>query len=424
MRVLVVNKFLHHVGGVETYVDWQARHLADAGLETHFFGMAPPEGSTVIQSIGDRATFTPTRDFNGPAWEAVKSGLQSIYSPLIEERLLETLSWYRPDVVHFHSTCRQLTPSVARALNKKRIPGVLTAHEYKQVCATQRLWDERRNTVCTSCLTGGPLSRMRNVATKRCVRGSLAASLLAVPEIPVADHLWSKSGVVLHAPSKFMGEILEGAPYISNRVRTLDLPWGGAERRNPAVGWERRLIYLGRLEREKGVDVLLRAWAHVERRLSDVTLTIAGDGSERVRLEAEAKALGLNGVIFTGRYERDRLNEMFDQVAASIHPSRWFENSPYTVRESLLHAVPAIVSDVGGMPEMVGPESGSIVPADDPLSLSDAIIRELANPRAGSSKLVAEVDGLAMGDSDHIAGLKELYDLASRRSTNDREMNI
>lgn len=405
----MVNKFLHHVGGVETYVDWQARNLAKIGVESHFFGMMPPPEREIMESIRGRFTLTPYRDFNGARLPALRAAMSSIYSPAVEQLMIETIDRFEPHLVHFHSTCRQLTAAVARALDRRRLPGILTAHEYKQVCATQRLWDERQNRLCTACLSGGVASRMRNVTMRRCVRGSTVASLFAVPEIPIADHLWAKSAVTIHAPSRFMAQVLTTAPYISNDVHALDLPWDGAEFRSPADGWEHRAIYVGRLEREKGVDVLLDAWSVVEGQHATAELVIAGDGTERPSLEARAAELRLRRVRFLGRYERADLRHLLDRVAVSIHPSRWFENSPYTVRESLLHGVPAIVSNVGGMPELVDADCGTVVPPGDVGALSAGILTELSRRSAGSTTLREAVARRAMSEETHLESLKELY---------------
>lgn len=413
MRVLVVNKFLHHVGGVETYVDWQARNLGNIGIDVHFFGMTPPPGCDLLASVHGRATLTPNRDFNGSNLTAAKAAMSSIYSLRVGQLLDDAINRFQPDLVHFHSTSRQLTPSVAKAVTRRRLPAVLTAHEYKQVCASQRLWDERLNQVCTACLTGSALSRMANVASRRCVRGSTAASAFALLEIPIADNLWGGSNALIHAPSRFMGEVLQKAPYIPNRVHVLDLPWGEAESRVTAPGWERRVIYVGRLEKEKGVDVLLDAWRLFEQEQNGFELIIAGSGSERDSLELKARKLQLRGVRFIGRFERELLSELFGQVAVSVHPSQWYENSPYTVRESLLHGVPAIVTNVGGMPEMLDSNCGAIVPPSDPSSLRSAIVAELARQRAGTVELRKSVAARAMSDESHLKGLEKLYRAAA-----------
>jgi glycosyltransferase involved in cell wall biosynthesis len=84
------------------------------------------------------------------------------------------------------------------------------------------------------------------------------------------------------------------------------------------------------------------------------------------------------------------------------------------VRESLRHGVPVIVTDAGGMPEMVSSATGSIVPRDDPKAVADAIVDELVTMRrAGSRDLARAVSQRAVTDEAHLAGLQEIYEVSS-----------
>lgn len=117
----------------------------------------------------------------------------------------------------------------------------------------------------------------------------------------------------------------------------------------------------------------------------------------------------LRDIKFTGRYERKQLGHMFGCAAMSVHPSRWFENSPFAVRESLLFGLPAIVSNIGGLPEMVDSGFGAVVPPDDPEALAGAILSEFDRLVAGSQRLRDQVAGRAITDITHLEGLDELY---------------
>lgn len=412
MKILIVNKFLHHVGGVETYIDWLAINLGEAGHELRFFGMSPPPGLQVLESIAGRATFTPNRDFSGRPVHAATSAASSIYSPVVARRLQTVVDEFKPDLVHFHMTCRQLTPSVGEVVRANRIPSVTTAHEYKFVCASQRLWNDREQTRCTACLNQGILKRASNILTKRCVRGSFAPSVIAAVELPISDHVWAHSGTVVHAPSRFMASTLSASPSIAGPIEYLDLSWGSELPRNPTEGWQQNVAYTGRLSHEKGVDTLLGAWKLVQSRNPQARLRIAGSGNAEGMLENLVFELGLRNVEFSGRYEPSDLSRILDGAAITVHPSRWDENSPYTVRESLQHGVPAIVSDRGGLPEMVSTKTGTVFAAEDVESLARAIESEVSARRAGTHEFRQAVARRAVTDADHLDGLHHIYDLA------------
>ncbi len=412
MKILIVNKFLHHVGGVETYIDWLSRNLENAGHELHFFGMSPPPGSQVLDSIAGRATFTPNRDFSGHGAHAAISAASSVYSRTVARKLEKVVGEFNPEMVHFHMTCRQLTPSVGHVVRVNRIPSVTTAHEYKFVCASQRLWNDHDQTRCTACLHQTTLKRASNILVKQCVRGSIVPSAIAAVELPISDKVWRRSGTVIHAPSQFMASTLRASPWIAGPIEYLDLSWGSEVARNAADGWENTVAYTGRLSREKGVDTLLKAWKLVQVGIPNARLRIAGSGNAAGELRMLASELALRNVEFLGRYEPSELKQILDGAAVTVHPSRWDENSPYTVRESLQHGVPAIVSNRGGLPEMVSPDTGTVFAAEDVEGLAGAIQSELAVHRAGTREFRQAVARRIVTDGDHLDGLHRIYDLA------------
>ena len=192
-----------------------------------------------------------------------------------------------------------------------------------------------------------------------------------------------------------------------DRVRVVpngaDLPDDSAEA-VPARDWRERFgaslirplwVALGRLEEQKGHDVLLAALAEVSRRGLQFTLAIAGDGSRRARLEAEARSLGLGGrVHFLGPVEEP--GALLTAADAVLLPSRW-EGLPLDLLEALVRGRPTVASAVGGIPEVV--ESGvhgELVSPGDVAALADALERLHRKPdralrlgRAGAERVRA-----------------------------------
>jgi glycosyltransferase involved in cell wall biosynthesis len=130
---------------------------------------------------------------------------------------------------------------------------------------------------------------------------------------------------------------------------------------------------VGRLEEQKGFDVLLHAFRDVE----NATLIIVGDGSERERLRAEARRLGIDGrVIWQGWSEDAR--SYLPSFDVFVLPSR-FEGFPLAVLEAHLAETAVVATDVGSVSEAVlDGETGLLVPAADAHALTAAIRRLLA----------------------------------------------
>jgi glycosyltransferase involved in cell wall biosynthesis len=129
-----------------------------------------------------------------------------------------------------------------------------------------------------------------------------------------------------------------------------------------------------RLDRQKGLDVLLRALPS----LPGVQVEIVGDGPERARLTALARQLGVSErVRFAGWSENAR--EWLGRWDAFVLPSR-FEGLPLAILDAMLAELPVVASDVGSVGEAVSDgETGMLVQPDDPGALAAALERVLSD---------------------------------------------
>ncbi|MCF6218071.1 MAG: glycosyltransferase family 4 protein [Gammaproteobacteria bacterium] len=128
----------------------------------------------------------------------------------------------------------------------------------------------------------------------------------------------------------------------------------------------------GRLSPEKGQEVLLEAFARVTPKHSKVKVMLVGDGQEGVSLKALAERLGIsNQVVFCG-YQR-AMQDYYEAVDIVVMPSH-SEGLPNVVLEAQAARKPVIVTDVGGVREIVEDGvNGRVVPAGDRLALAEAI---------------------------------------------------
>lgn len=115
-----------------------------------------------------------------------------------------------------------------------------------------------------------------------------------------------------------------------------------------------RIVYVGRLSREKGVDILVRALAKSRR--ADLHLVLVGDGPERSQLESLVSELEIHDrVEFTGRKTPAEINDLLQRAVSLVYPARWQDPAPYPPLEAANKSVVTIASRVGGLPETAGP---------------------------------------------------------------------
>lgn len=124
-------------------------------------------------------------------------------------------------------------------------------------------------------------------------------------------------------------------------------------RRQYAMDNEKIILYVGRLVYEKGIQHLIAAMPKVLSNYHDAKLIIAGRGGMMDELRQEANNLGLNDKIyFTGYLDSKQVQKMYKCADVAVFPST-YEPFGIVALEAMLAGVPTVVSDVGGLDEIV-----------------------------------------------------------------------
>ncbi len=143
-----------------------------------------------------------------------------------------------------------------------------------------------------------------------------------------------------------------------------------------------RLLCLGRLHYQKGIDIALRAFAALLRHVPEARLIVAGDGPERGALQQQSEQLGLaQAVDFSGWVAPDQVPEVIGSATMLIMPSRW-EGLPNTALQAAMMGRPVVGARVGGLPEIVDhQQTGLLVEPEDADALAKAIVSLLKSPQ-------------------------------------------
>jgi 1,2-diacylglycerol 3-alpha-glucosyltransferase len=141
----------------------------------------------------------------------------------------------------------------------------------------------------------------------------------------------------------------------------------------------KKILYVGRLMEEKGLDVLLNAYNIVEAKVPDTNLVIVGKGHLQQNLEDQANKLGLKNVIFTGFVSDSLLKQAYASSDLFVLPS-YAEIQPLVLLEAMSMGLPAIGTSVGGIPEMIlDGRNGYVLKPGDHEGLAERIITILKN---------------------------------------------
>lgn len=173
------------------------------------------------------------------------------------------------------------------------------------------------------------------------------------------------------------------------------------------VGAELRVLAVGRLVDKKGYPVLLRALATLVERGQPVSCCIVGAGPRRAELEATIERLGLGSTVtLPGAMTHQQIAAAYRDADVFVQSSVVLADGdrdgiPNSLLEAMASGLPSVASAVAGIPEVVRPGCGLLVPPGDADALADALARLAADPvlrhrlgTAAREQVVARLDRL------------------------------
>jgi glycosyltransferase involved in cell wall biosynthesis len=187
-------------------------------------------------------------------------------------------------------------------------------------------------------------------------------------------HPWLKLADVIVVPSTYLARVFAGYGYHTCVIHNVVDParFRYRERRAPRA----RLLSNRNLEPHYGVDDILAAFALVKARVPEATLTVAGAGSDEVRL----RRLAVEGVRFLGSVPPPRMPELLTDADLLVNAST-VDNQPVSILEAFASGLPVVSTPTGDIATMLGDgRRGVVVPASDPAALAAGILRLLEDP--------------------------------------------
>jgi glycosyltransferase involved in cell wall biosynthesis len=381
MRILHVISMGYVCGGAEKSVIMLRDGLLDRGHEVKIMSS---DRDPDVAHFSDYEC----RHISGPL------GLvRHLWSGSAYRTLKRAIREFKPDVVHFH-TMGELSPSVLFALGGT--PAVLTVHGPEEYTETMLEW------YLPPTAFNGDVSR-RNLTSV----GKLYFTFFKYMQRPLYKLGFGRLRLMV-SPSRYLAQklALEGFDVpVAHIYNGIALP---SEQPLPA---EPNLLYVGRLEHVKGVDVLLRALPGVVTAVPDAHLRIVGDGPERARLEQLAEELGVtNAVTFCGWLKGDAVLEEYAKAKLHVIPSVWPENLPTVAIEALAVGRPIVGSRVGGIPELIEDGvTGAIVTPGDHQELATAITGLLTDKRLAVKAAAARASADRFTLSTFITNIEKIY---------------
>lgn len=340
--LLYSHAFPPSVGGVETIVASLARGLAQLPKRSD---IAPLQVTVVTQ--------TPAGNFDDA----------SLPFPIVRRPGVETLARLisGADVIHIAGPA--MTPMLLSWLLRK--PYVVEHHGYQAICPNGILLQQPESTVCPGHFQARHYRKCIKCESQDLswLRSAIKV-LLNIPRHSLAERAACNIAVSQHVATRI------ALPRTNVIYHGLQLPPDAANSspdpartstQSPTI----RFGYVGRFVPEKGIPVLLDAAQRLRQQRRDFEIVLVGDGPQRPQIEELIRrAHAQEFVRITGFLTGEKLAAELNSLDVLVMPSIWEETAGLAAIEQMLRARLVIVSDIGGLGEVVGDARLKFPPGD------------------------------------------------------------
>lgn len=350
MRILLVNYRYFISGGPEKYMFNIKKMLEENGHEVIPFSIHSNKNVETeyskyfVEPIGSRDA-TYFEECKKTPKVIMQMLSRSCYSFEVKKAVQREIKDEKPDLVYIIHFVNKLSPSVIKGAKELGIPVVLRLSDYFLLCPRFDFLCDRK--VCEECLTKGYKACLK----KKCVKGSIAASLIRVLSMKLHDmmHIYDYVDAFI-TPSEFLKMKLIANGFQKDKITCI--PTFTSSRTTidePIVGDYG--LYFGRITEEKGVETVVRAYE----KLPDRKVKIMGDDTteEAARLKKYIKERNVKNIEFLGFKSGVELENVIKNARFTMIPSIWYDNLPNTALESFQYYKPVIASNMGSLPELV-----------------------------------------------------------------------
>lgn len=330
LHILQVHDYYKISGGEDRVVESEGELLKEHGHKVWLYARKNEELSRM--NLWKKLCLPFTTVFSLKTYRDVKR--------LIREKKI--------DLVHVHNTLPLVSPSVFYAAFASGVPAVMSVHNFRLLCPGALFY--RNGKVCEECVERGLLRSVKY----GCYRGSRLQTLLCVISMKIHKTAGTYKRIYYICLTEFNKEKLLHLKGIRpERVFVKSNFSGDGKEKVSLKEREDYFLYGGRLEEEKGVKVLLKAF----RKLADENLVICGEGSLHGWCEDYIKKHSMKNVTLKGSVSGKEMKEYMGRAKAVIVPSLLYEGFPMVMAEAYSAKTPVIGSDKGNVGRLLE-ESG------------------------------------------------------------------
>lgn len=344
----------------------------------------------------------------------LKSFTRMFYSLEARRKMLRLIDAVHPDLIYVMQMHNKISPSIVDAARRRGIPLVHRISDFQYMCPNALFYNDVKG-VCEDCLNGNS----RACVKYRCVLGSPVFSALKVAAKKLHELLRITRKInAFVVPSSFTFTKLRQYGIPPEKLHHIPT-FFNLKDPNPQVTYRPYFLYVGRIEPQKGLLTLLKAFAGTDMRLKIIGFSNDGYQDQLQTFLADKP----HHIDFLGRKSFEEIIPYLSSCRATIVPSEWYDNFPNAILESFAYRKPVIATAFGSLPELVENDvTGITFPYADSDALRACCRRLLHDPQLAESmgtEAFRRVKTL-YSPATHYAHLMDLFTLLTKEKTNPK----
>ncbi len=274
----------------------------------------------------------------------MKSFTRMFYSFEAKKKFKQLLQDTKPDLVYIMQFHNKISPSIIDAARDLKVPVVHRISDFQYMCPNALFYNDAKG-VCEDCLRG----KRMNCVKYKCVLNSTVYSGIKM----AAKWLHDRMGVTERidafvVPSSFTLEKLHEYGIPESKLHHIPTFFNLKEE-NLEVEYKPFVLFVGRIEKQKGLMTLVKAFEN-----TDYQLKIIGFSNDGYEDELKGYLHGKQHHIeFLGRKNFEEIIPYLKSCLCTTVPSEWYDNFPNVILESFAYKKAVIATDFGSLPELV-----------------------------------------------------------------------
>lgn len=294
---------------------------------------------------------------------------RTIYSFKSKKEIKKLIKEENINIVHVHNTFPLISPSVYSIGKKSKVKVIQTVHNFRLLCPAATF--VRDNKICEDCVNKGLISSVKH----NCYRNSKIQTTISAITLKFNRIIGSYKKIDSYiALTEFNKNKLS---YLINKEKIYVKPNYCGKLDIPICNINERkyFIYLGRLDKLKGINLIVEAWKNIK----NEELIIVGTGPEEKNLKNFVKNNNIDNVKFLGYKEKNEAMELLSKSKALLFPTQWYEPFGLVMIEALKLGIPVIANKIGSIPEIINSEKLGIVKSINSAKDIEDLILEFLN---------------------------------------------